>query len=267
MNHRYRRVHLLTMKIVSVRNYTIFLVTTIIFSIHYMPICSLTLPVILADVHCQHHHRMWSCFSFFILVFTFLVICRTYESPQSWNGIRFANSDYEEDLSSLDYTIHDQSILRHVLISETNDYQPAIQTVYRTPAIERIHIEHSRQIGFEFLLPKQSILFGHSRITNALDLAINGLVYYGQSTDDKSTFSILNEQSISGQPFSLVNLCNAHRTILVKYRLITYFKYDHDYRTCSKLFCSNNPYKLGIRFFQVDWNYIDVIVIWFRVLG
>jgi hypothetical protein len=177
---------------------------------------------------------------------------RTYESPQSWNGIRFANSEYEEDLSSLDYTKHDQSLLRYVLISETSDYQPSIQTIYRTPAIERIHIEHSRQIGFEFLLPKQSVLFGYSRITNSLDLAINGLVYYGQSTDEKSTFDLLYDQTINGQPFSLLNLCNAHRIINVKYRLITYFKYEYDYRTCSKLFCSNNPYKIGIRFFQVN---------------
>jgi hypothetical protein len=59
---------------------------------------------------------------------------RTYESPQSWNDIRFANSEYEEDLSSLDYTVNDQSLLHYVLISETNDYQPAI---------ERLHIEHS----------------------------------------------------------------------------------------------------------------------------
>ncbi|CAF4689722.1 unnamed protein product, partial [Rotaria sp. Silwood2] len=174
----------------------------------------------------------------------------TYEIPQSWNGIHFANSEYEEDLSSLDYTRHDQSLLRYVLISETNDYQPAIQTIYRTPAIERIHIEHSRQIGFEFLLPKQSILFGYSRITNSLDLAINGLVYYGQSTHEKSTFDLLYEQNINGKPFSLLNLCNAHRIINVKYRLITYYKYEYDYRTCSKLFCSNNPYKIGIRFFQ-----------------
>ncbi|CAF4925729.1 unnamed protein product, partial [Rotaria sp. Silwood1] len=176
----------------------------------------------------------------------------TYESPQSWNGIIFANNEYEEDLSSLDYTRHDQSLLRYVLISETNDYQPAIQTIYRTPAIERIHIEHSRYIGFEFLLPKQSILFGYSRITNSLDLAINGLVYYGQSTHDKSTFDLLYEQNINGKPFSLLNLCNAHRIINVKYRLITYYKYEYNYRTCSKLFCSNNPYKIGIRFFQVN---------------
>lgn len=177
---------------------------------------------------------------------------RTYESPQSWNGIRFSNSEYEEDLSSLDYTKHDQSLLRYVLISETNDYQPAIQTVYRTPGIERIHIEHSRQIGFEFLLPKQSVLFGYSRITNALDVAINGLIYDGQSTEDKSTFDYLYDQTINGQPFSLLNLCNAHRIVNVKYRLVTYFKYEYDYRTCSKLFCSNNPYKIGIRFFQVN---------------
>ncbi|CAF0964952.1 unnamed protein product [Adineta ricciae] len=176
----------------------------------------------------------------------------TYESPQSWNGIRFANSEYEEDLSSLDYMIRDQSLLRYVLISETNEYQPAIQTIYRTPAIERIHIEHSRQIGFEFLVPKQSVLFGYSQITNSLDLAVNGLVYYGQSTDEKSTFELLNEQNIHGQPFSLLNLCNAHRIVNVKYRLITYFKYDYEYRTCSKLFCSNNPYQIGIRFFQAN---------------
>ncbi|UJR14923.1 hypothetical protein I4U23_001905 [Adineta vaga] len=176
----------------------------------------------------------------------------TYESPQSWKGIRFANSEYEEDLSSLDYTIRDQSLLRYVLISETNEYQPAIQTIYRTPAIERIHIEHSRQVGFEFLLPKLSVLFGYSQITNSLDLAVNGLVYYGQSTDEKSTFDLLNEQNIHGQPFSLLNLCNAHRIVNVKYRLITYYKYEYDYRTCSKLFCSNNPYKIGIRFFQVN---------------
>jgi hypothetical protein len=177
---------------------------------------------------------------------------RTYESPQSWNGIRFANSEYEEDLSSLDYTVRDQSLLRYVLISETSEYQPAIQTVYRTPAIERVHIEHSRQIGFEFLVPKQSVLFGYSRITNSLDLAVNGLGYYGQSTDEKSTFDLLYEQNIHGQPFSLLNLCNAHRIVNVKYRLVTYFKYDYDYRSCSKLFCSNNPYKIGIRFFQAS---------------
>ncbi|CAM4799581.1 unnamed protein product [Rotaria magnacalcarata] len=176
----------------------------------------------------------------------------TYESPQSWNGIRFANSEYEEDLSSLDYTKHDQSLLRYVLISETSDYQPAIQTIYRTPAIERIHIEHSRHIGFEFLLPKQSILFGYSRITNSLDLAVNGLVYYGQSTHEKSTFDLLYEQNINGKPFSLLDICNAHRIVNIKYRLITYYKYGSDYQTCSKLFCSNNPYKIGIRFFQAN---------------
>ena len=138
-----------------------------------------------------------------------------------------------------------------MLISETGDFQPAIQTIYRTPGIERVHIEHSRQIGFEFLLPKQSILFGYSRVTNALEKAVNGLVYYGQSTDEKSTFDLLHEQSIHGQPFSLLNLCNAHRIVPVKYRLITFYKYEPTYRTCSKLFCSNNPYKIGIRFFQV----------------
>lgn len=181
-----------------------------------------------------------------------IIIQRTYDTPQSWNGIRFANPEYEEDLSSLEYTRHDQSLLRYVLISETSDLRPAIQTVYRTPAIERIHIEHSRQIGFEFLLPKQSLLFGYSRITNALDLAINGLIYDGQSTDEKSTFDLLYEQNINGQPFSLLDLCNAHRMVSIKYRLITFYKYQYDYRTCSKLFCSTNPYKIGIRFFQVS---------------
>lgn len=138
------------------------------------------------------------------------------------------------------------------MISETGDFHPAIQTIYRTPGIERIHIEHSRQIAFEFLLPKQSMLFGYSRITNALNLAMNGLVYYGQSTEDKSTFDLLSEQTIHGQPFGFLDLCNAHRIVSVKYRLITFYKYQNEFRTCSKLFCSNNPYKIGIRFFQVN---------------
>ena len=214
-------------------------------------------PIVLVDNQYQSRHReffnrfLWKDeFKFFSPVF--FLFSRTYETPQSWNGIRFANQDYEEDLSSLDYTRHDQSLLRYVLISETSDYQPAIQTVYRTPAIERIHIEHSRQTAYEFLLPKQSILFGYSRITNALDLAINGLVYDGQSTDEKSTFDLLYEQNLNGQPFSLLDLCNAHRIISVKYRLITFYKYQPDYRICSKLFCSMNPYKIGVRFFQVE---------------
>ena len=177
-----------------------------------------------------------------------------YES--AWGGIRFAQP-YFEPVTSQNYfglpetpvyakpefqqATQDQSYMYYVEVLGAgrlhNVQSPAVQLVHRTPAISFCSILESNYHGLEFLQSKTTTIFSKLKIASSLGYGINSLQLNVQSTDQKSSYSVLTKNTLSFEnTFGMVDICDPHKHYNLDQRVIVYYKYSNLARDCVKIF-------------------------------
>ena len=197
----------------------------------------------------------------------------------AWGGVRFAKPYFEwrpmqeiglppspiflkPDLQQEEQ--QDSSFMNYVHVVGAGRLHgmpnPAVQLVYRTPFINNCNLTLSAYHGLEFIQPKATSTFNSLRIAGSLGYAVNSLILNIQTTDQKSSYKILNENTLSmnGNVFSLVDVCDPHKYYELDQRVLVFYKYTDEARDCVKIFrtrlsTSNLGVtgQIGIRFLQL----------------
>ena len=140
-----------------------------------------------------------------------------------------------------------------------NEPSPAVQLVYRTPEISSISIRQSTHHGLEFLHSKSAITFSNLEITSSLGVALNSLQLNVQTTDQKSSYTLLPRNTLSSPgPFSMLDVCDPHKNYFIEQRVILFYQYTNLPRDCVKVFRTRlsttnlgSKGQIGIRFMQL----------------
>ncbi|KAK6621229.1 hypothetical protein RUM43_011535 [Polyplax serrata] len=181
-----------------------------------------------------------------------------------WGGIRFANGRFEQNF--YEHRIHDivthetarksESVLVHVNITGAgilhNEKSPAVQAIVKSPHLTNLNITLCAHDGINLISPSDHIRLLFSSIQNNLGAGVSVLSITGEGRDsEESSFTPLKEASVPYHIFSLVDMCDTNKEILVEERVILYYKYDNVPVNCVKIF-RNIVKPFGFRLLQFN---------------
>lgn len=179
---------------------------------------------------------------------------------------RFANGEFEQNV--YEHRLHDvvthetarkaESILEYLNITGAgilhNEKSPAVQSVGRSPQLNNLNITLCADDAINLISPSDHIRLLFNSIQNNLGSGISTVSLTGEGRDsDESSFTPLKEVSIPYHVFSLVEMCDTSKEIVVEERIILYFKYDNVPVNCVKIFRSVYGVKpFGFRLLQFN---------------
>ena len=181
------------------------------------------------------------------------------EYLESWGGIRFAKPYFETrkteintDFLSSQIPIYinkdlydekiDESYMNYVQIIGAGklhgEMSSSVQFTYRSPFINNCNITLSNYHGIEIIQPKSTITLNNLQISESNGYAINTLLLNTQTTDQKSSFKILTENtlSVSDGLYSMIGICDSHKFYDLDQRILLFYKYSNEARDCIKIF-------------------------------
>ncbi len=188
------------------------------------------------------------------------VMCKAYNLntdiyEHAWGGVRFAPPYFEINQQQnlgypqmpmfvkpdLQLQQQDSSVMKYVEITGAgslhNEQNPSVQVISRTPLITDCDILKSNFHGIEFMQTKSIALFSSNRIVESLGYGINSLQLNVQTTDQKSSYRVLTQNTFSNQnTFSMIDICDSHKYYNLDQRVIVFYKYSHIARDCVKIF-------------------------------
>ena len=180
-----------------------------------------------------------------------------------WGGIRFAISGFERN-SSMRFPAPfktyqaPRSRLHYVHISKAGilhgEKNAAIQIIQRVVSIEYVKVTQSAHHAIESIAPHRQLIFHKLDIRDNLGLGLNYLLLDGAWTDESwLPFRPLKESTLPYNVFSMVNICDINKTLVVKQRILLYYKYDNKAVDCVKIIKSTlRSKKVSFRFLQFN---------------
>lgn len=173
------------------------------------------------------------------------------ESKLYWGGIRFANSDFEQnlyenrlqDLRTQHMVQRVQSQVEFVRIENSGilhgEKSPAIQSIFRNPIIHSVTIKDGAHHGVNLITPHDAIHLNFLTIDNVLGQGIYTVSLTGEGREsDESSFTPLRALDLPYHLFSVLDMCDTSKEIWVEERMIVYYKYDNIPVNCIKIFTS-----------------------------
>ena len=141
-----------------------------------------------------------------------------------------------------------------------NERSAGLQQIYRTPLISNCIVRNSSYHGVELIHAKTTTVVNKLRVENSLGYGFNSLQLNVQTTDQKSSFRVLEKNTISNQNvFSMVDVCDPHKYYEIEQRVLIYYKYTNLARDCVKIFRTKlsaanigGSGHIGIRFLQLQ---------------
>ncbi|VEN48816.1 unnamed protein product [Callosobruchus maculatus] len=198
--------------------------------------------------------------------FVFIHCDRNVDRPKYWGGIRFADAEFEQHLYN--HRIHDihthttlqtyESTLEYVKIYGAgilhNEKSSAVQSIIRSPKIQYVEIKDSAFHGIDLISPSNTMNLLHNKVQDNLGVGVNILNLSGEGREaEESSFSPLKDLHIPYNLFSLIDICDTHKEIVVEERVLLYYKYDNHPVNCIKIFRSSYNIKpLALRLLQFD---------------
>ncbi|KAK2577430.1 hypothetical protein KPH14_003537 [Odynerus spinipes] len=183
-----------------------------------------------------------------------------------WGGIRIANSEFEHHL--YEHRIHDvvthetvrriESVLKYINITGAgilhNEKSAALQSIMKSPTIMHVNIHRSAYHGINVISPTHTIDLLFNTIDNVLGNGINMLSLTGEGREaDESSFTPIKDLNEPYHLFSMIDICDTAKEIIIEERVIIYYKYDNHPVNCVKIFRS--PYRakpFGFRLLQFN---------------
>ncbi|KAF6211152.1 hypothetical protein GE061_014267 [Apolygus lucorum] len=194
------------------------------------------------------------------------VRCGPKKLYNNWGGVRFANSDFEQ--SEFENRIHDvvthttlfksESVMEFVVVKGAgllhSQKSPAILSITRSPEINNVNITDSADHGISLIAPNDNIRLLFNSITNNYGVGVNIASITGEGRESiESSFTPLKDVLLPYRAFSLVDMCDPSKEIVVQERLIIYYVYDNRPINCVKIFYSAYHFKpFGFRLLQFN---------------
>ncbi|XP_066594103.1 protein bark beetle [Prorops nasuta] len=183
-----------------------------------------------------------------------------------WGGVRIANSEFEHHL--YEHRIHDvhthetmrrvESVLSFVNITGAgilhNEKSAAIQSIMKSPTIKHVNISESAYHGINVIAPTHTIELLFNVIDNVLGNGVNILSLTGEGREaEESSFTPIKDLNVPYHLFSMVDICDTTKEIILEERVVVYYKYDNHPVNCVKIFRSAYRAKpFGFRLLQFN---------------
>uniref|UniRef100_A0A1A9WLV8 SRCR domain-containing protein n=1 Tax=Glossina brevipalpis TaxID=37001 RepID=A0A1A9WLV8_9MUSC len=210
------------------------------------------------QVYGHRHECFWDD------MFVFVSCSGNSDDQIYWGGIRFANSEFEAN--QYEHRYHDihthgvqrnkESRLEFVKIENAgilhNQKSAAVQAIYKTPSILAAIITNSANHGVNFIAPNGAINLNYLNISQTLGSGISILSLTGEGREsDESSFTPLKNLDIPYQLFSLIDICDPQKNVIVEERVLVYYKYANNPINCVKIFTAAFRAKpIGFRLLQ-----------------
>ncbi|XP_060803589.1 protein bark beetle [Amyelois transitella] len=188
------------------------------------------------------------------------------DNLQYWGGIRFANPEFEYSL--YEHRIHDhhthetmkkqESSLIHVQLYGAgilhNEKSPAIQSITKNPIIRNVNITKCAYHGINIVSPTDSLDIRFNTVNDVLGEGISAISLNGEGREsDESSFTPLKDLNLPYHMFSLIDICDSSKMVVVEERVLLYYKYDNNPVNCVKIFKSRYSVKpFGFRLLQFN---------------
>ncbi|KAL0880639.1 hypothetical protein ABMA27_001864 [Loxostege sticticalis] len=188
------------------------------------------------------------------------------ENMDYWGGVRFANPEFEYSL--YEHRIHDhhthetmkkvESSLVHVQITGAgilhNEKSPAIQSITRNPSIRNVNITKCAHHGINLVSPTDTIDMRFTSVNDVLGEGVNTISLTGEGREsEESSFTPLKDLNLPYHMFSLINICDSSKMVVIEERVLLYYKYDNNPVNCVKIFKSMFRVKpFGFRLLQFN---------------
>ncbi|KAF0300653.1 Protein bark beetle [Amphibalanus amphitrite] len=189
-------------------------------------------------------------------------------TPQAraWGGVRFSTPTFE--VQSFFERLHDvhthgrgrsrQSRLRFVDVLGAGwlhgEKSPALLSVAISPDVRAVNVTGSLSDGVTVVNPTRTLDFMHLWVHNNLGIGLNTIMLTGEArSSGRSSFVPLQEVPVPYNLFGMVDMCDAHKEIVVQERILLYYKYDNRPVDCVKIFTSSARIKtFGFRLLQFN---------------
>ncbi|KAJ2949950.1 hypothetical protein O0L34_g11275 [Tuta absoluta] len=188
------------------------------------------------------------------------------ENLDYWGGIRFANPEFEYSL--YEHRIHDhhthdtmkkiESEIVHVQIVGAgllhNEKSPAIQSIVKNPMIRNVNISKCAHHGINLVSPTDTINMMFNSIHDVLGEGVSAISLTGEGREsEESSFTPLKDLNLPFHLFSLIDICDSSKVVIVEERVLLYYKYDNNPVNCVKIFKSMYRVKpFGFRLLQYN---------------
>ncbi|XP_065210133.1 protein bark beetle-like [Planococcus citri] len=190
-----------------------------------------------------------------------------------WGGIRFANKEFEwnnyghvHDPVTHDDFQQPESVLEHVEVIGAGmlhyHKSPAILAVVKSPLISYVNVTQSASHGINLVSPEHNVKLLHNKVESCLDtgISIASLTGEGRETSE-SSFVPAERVDLPYNVFSMLDMCDPLKEIVLQERILLYYKYTNSPVSCIKIFHSAYPMKtFGFRFLQLNlFNETDTL--------
>lgn len=168
---------------------------------------------------------------------------------------RFAFPDFEYNL--YEHRIHDvvthettkreESILEFVNITGAGvlhgEKAPAVQSIIRSPKISHLNINQSASHGINLVSPTDTMRMRFNRVTDSLGVGLSVVSLTGEGRESaESSFAPLKEIHLPYGLFSMIDICDSTKEVVIEERVLLYYKYDNNPVNCVKIF--NSVYRV-----------------------
>lgn len=180
-----------------------------------------------------------------------------------WGGIRFTLSNFENKNRENFYlpsrnSFQSNSRIYHVNIINAGllhgEKSAALQIVQRDINIGFITINGSASNAIEVISPTGHLLFEHLNILNNLGVGMNYLLLDGAANKNLNLpYKPTKVSTLPYNVFSLADICDINKNLVVDQRIIVYYKYDSKPVDCVKIFKSSRASeKVSFRLLQFN---------------
>ncbi|XP_071445359.1 protein bark beetle [Hetaerina americana] len=188
------------------------------------------------------------------------------EDQDYWGGIRFANPDFEQNL--YEHRVHDvvthqtikkdESVLQFVRIIGAgilhNEKTPAVQSIGKSPVISNVNISKCASDGFNVISPTDAMKMLFNRVEDVLGIGLSAISLTGEGREsDESSFTPIKEAQYPYNLFSMIDMCDPTKEVIIEERVLVYYKYVNNPVNCVKIFNSVLRVKpFGFRLLQFN---------------
>lgn len=154
----------------------------------------------------------------------------------------------------------DRSFLEHINITKAGvlhgELVSAIQTTHAYPHIQSVNIDKCAWNGIDIIAPRIFVQITNSSFNDNVGYGAAITVLNGDSSDPISRVPQPIPMRLSPLPSSvlgLVDMCDIAKDIVIRDRLIVYYRYSYRTIACTKLIRSSIPNKqIAVRFLQLN---------------
>lgn len=180
-----------------------------------------------------------------------------------WGGVRFTLSDFENRNRENFYLPTRNNFQSNSRLYYTNiinagllhgEKSAAVQIVQRDVNLGFLTINGSASHALEVISPSGHLLFEHLNIHNNLGVAMNYLSLDGAANKNLNLpYKPTKQSTLPYNIFSLADICDINKNLIVDQRIIVYYKYDSKPVDCVKIFKSSRASeKVSFRLLQFN---------------